>query len=134
MQWIIKLNHFSQFWRKNENPGISWFKGKLYNYLMRVRNERLQYNSLYAWMMFYIVFNSTSIIAGRFIGNFLVLPVLFILTLIHQPFPSYICFLKPMQQRAIWKHSDKRRNCSERAISPFDTMFSTFSRRLSIQL
>ena len=32
------------------------------------------------------------------------------------------------------KHSDKRRNCSERAISPIVTMFSTFSHRLSTQL
>ena len=38
----------------------------------------------------------------------------------------------PLQQRAFWKHSDKRRNCTKHAISPFATMFSTF--RLSIQL
>ena len=49
-------------------------------------------------------------------------------------FPSYRRFLTPMQQTAFWKHSDKRRNCSKRAISPFATMFSTFSHRLSIQI
>ena len=32
------------------------------------------------------------------------------------------------------KTNDKRRNCSKRAISPFATMFSTFSHRISIQL
>ena len=32
------------------------------------------------------------------------------------------------------KHCGKRRNCTKRAISPFATMFSTFSHRLSIQL
>ena len=37
-------------------------------------------------------------------------------------------------QTAFWKHSDKRINCTKRAISPFATMFSTFSHRLSIQL
>ena len=31
---------------------------------------------------------------------------------------------------AFWKHSDKRRNCSKQAISPFSTMFSTFSHNL----
>ena len=31
---------------------------------------------------------------------------------------------------AFWKHSDKRKNCSKRAISPFSTMFSTFSHRI----
>ena len=40
----------------------------------------------------------------------------------------------PLQQTAFWKHSDKRRNCTELAISPFATMFSTFCHRLSIQL
>ena len=39
---------------------------------------------------------------------------------------------KGLKQTAFWKHSDKRRNCTERAISPFVTMFSTFSHRLSI--
>ena len=32
------------------------------------------------------------------------------------------------------KHSDKRRDCSKRAISSFDTMFSTFSHRLYISI
>ena len=45
----------------------------------------------------------------------------------HKPFPSYRCFLAPLQQTAFWKHSEKRRNCSKWAISPFVTMFSTFS-------
>ena len=49
-------------------------------------------------------------------------------------FPSYRRFRKPLQQMAFWKHSDKRRNCTKRAISPFATMFSTFRHRLSIQL
>ena len=43
-------------------------------------------------------------------------------------------FLTPLQQTAFWKHSDKRRNRTKRAISPFATMFSTFCHRLSIQL
>ena len=41
--------------------------------------------------------------------------------------PSYRRFLTPLQQMAFWKQSDKRR------ISPFATIFSTFSYRLSIQ-
>ena len=49
-------------------------------------------------------------------------------------FPSYRRFLTPLQQTAVWKHSDKRRNCSKRAISPFDKMFSAFSHSLFIQL
>ena len=49
-------------------------------------------------------------------------------------FPSCRRFLTPLQQTAFWKHSDKRRNCTKRAISPFATMFSTFVHRLSIQL
>ena len=40
----------------------------------------------------------------------------------------------PLQQTAFWKHSDKRRNCLKQAISPFATMFSTFSNRLFFQL
>ena len=40
----------------------------------------------------------------------------------------------PLQQAAFSKRSDKRRNCSKQAISPFATMFSTFSHRLSVQL
>ena len=51
-----------------------------------------------------------------------------------KPFPSYRCFLTPVQQTDFWKHGDKRRNCSRRAISIFVTMFSIFSHRLSIQL
>ena len=51
-----------------------------------------------------------------------------------KPFPSYRRFLMPLQQIAVWKHSDKRRNCSKQAIYPFNTMFSTFSHKLSIQL
>ena len=43
-------------------------------------------------------------------------------------------FLTPLQQTAFWKHSDKRRNCSKRAISPLATMYSTFSHRLPFQL
>ena len=43
-------------------------------------------------------------------------------------------FLMPLQQTDFWKHSNKRRNCSERAISSFATMFATFSHRLSIKL
>ena len=39
---------------------------------------------------------------------------------------KYRCFLMPLQQTAFWKHSDKRRDCSQRAISPLATMFSTF--------
>ena len=35
---------------------------------------------------------------------------------------------------AFWKHSDKRRNCSKQAISPFSTMFTTFSHRLYISI
>ena len=50
------------------------------------------------------------------------------------PFPSYKRFLTPLQQTAFWKHSDKRSYFTKRAISPFATMFSTFSHRLSIQL
>ena len=50
------------------------------------------------------------------------------------PFPSCRRFLTPLQQTAFWKHSDKRRNCTKRAISTFATMFSTFCHRLSIQL
>ena len=42
--------------------------------------------------------------------------------------------MTPLQQTAFWKHSDKRRNCTKRAIAPFATMFSTFCHRLSIQL
>ena len=49
-------------------------------------------------------------------------------------FPSYRRFLTPLQQTAFWKQNDKRRNCSKQAISPFITMFSAFSHRLSIQL
>ena len=48
-------------------------------------------------------------------------------------FPSYSRFLTPLQQTAFWKHSDNRWNCSNREISPFATIFSTFSHRLSIQ-
>ena len=47
---------------------------------------------------------------------------------------SYRRFLTPLQQTAFRKHCDKRRNCSKKAISPFATIFSTFSHRLSIQL
>ena len=47
---------------------------------------------------------------------------------------SYRRFLTPLQQTAFWKHSNKRRNCTKHAISPFVTMFFTFSLRLSIQL
>ena len=46
----------------------------------------------------------------------------------------YRRFATPLQQKTFWKHSDKRRNCSKQAISPFAAMFSTFSHRLSIQL
>ena len=53
---------------------------------------------------------------------------------VYEPFPSYRRFLTTLQQTAFRKHSDKRRNCSKRAISPFATMFSTFCHRLSIQL
>ena len=50
------------------------------------------------------------------------------------PLPYTDAFwLVPLQQTAFWKHSDKRRNCTARAISPFATMFSTLSHRLSIQ-
>ena len=42
-------------------------------------------------------------------------------------FPSYRRFLTSLQQTAFRKHSDKRRNCSKRAISPFATMFSNLS-------
>ena len=45
-----------------------------------------------------------------------------------------LSFLTPLQQMDFWKHIDKRRNCTKRAISPFATMFSTFCPRLSIQL
>ena len=48
------------------------------------------------------------------------------------PFPSYRRFLTPLQQTAFWKHSDKRRNCTKRAISSFATMFSTFGHIHSI--
>ena len=51
-----------------------------------------------------------------------------------KPFPSYRRFLTPLQQTAFRKPSDKRRNCSKLAISPYSTMFTTFSHRLSIQL
>ena len=50
------------------------------------------------------------------------------------PFPHIDAFWRLCSRKLFWKHSDKRRNCSKRAISPFDTMFSTFSHRLSIQL
>ena len=33
----------------------------------------------------------------------------------------------PLQQTAFWKHGDKKRNCSNRAISPFVTMFQLYS-------
>ena len=45
----------------------------------------------------------------------------------YYPFPSYKCFLMPLQQTVFWKHSDKRRNCSKQAISIFATMFYTFT-------
>ena len=41
----------------------------------------------------------------------------------YYPFTSYRRFLMPLQQNAFWKHSDKRRNCTKSAISPFATMF-----------
>ena len=50
------------------------------------------------------------------------------------PFPHIVAFWRLCEQTAFWKHSDKRRNCTKRAISPFATMFSTFSHRTSIQL
>ena len=43
-------------------------------------------------------------------------------------------YKKTLLPTAFWKHSDKRRNCTKRAISPLDTMFSTFCHRLSVQL
>ena len=67
-------------------------------------------------------------------GGFLITTLIKGLALSFLPFPSYRRFLTPLQQTAIWKHSDKRRNCTKRAISPFATMFSTFCHRLSIQL
>ena len=35
----------------------------------------------------------------------------------------------PLHQTYFCKHCDKRRNCSKRANSLFDTMFSTYSHR-----
>ena len=40
------------------------------------------------------------------------------------PFPSYKRFLMPVQQTAFWKRSDKKRNCSKQAISPFASVFN----------
>ena len=50
------------------------------------------------------------------------------------PFPHIDSFWHLCSRRLFWKHSGKRRSCSKQAISPFATMFSTFSHRLSIQL
>ena len=50
------------------------------------------------------------------------------------PFPHIDAFWRLCSRRLFGKHSDKRRNCTESAISPFATIFSTLSHRLSIQL
>ena len=50
------------------------------------------------------------------------------------PFPLVDTFRHLFSRRLFWKYCDKRRNCSKRAISPFATMFSIFSHRVSIQL
>ena len=71
---------------------------------------------------FSTMFSDTWTVSGPYFSTYL------------QPSPSYRRFLTPLQQTTFWKHTDKRRNCSKRAISPFATMFSNFSRRLSIQL
>ena len=53
---------------------------------------------------------------------------------VFNPFPHIDAFWRLWGRRLFEKQSDKRRNCSKRAISPFATMFSTFIHRLSIQL
>ena len=50
------------------------------------------------------------------------------------PFPHIDAFWRLCSRRLFEKHSDIRRNCTKRAISPFATMFSTYCHRLSIQL
>ena len=64
--------------------------------------------------------------------NIIIIKIITVILKITEPFPSYRRFLTPLQQTAFYKHSDKRRNCSKRAISPFATMFSTLSHQLSI--
>ena len=49
------------------------------------------------------------------------------------PFPHIDAFWR-LCSRQLFENSDKRRNCTKSAISPFATMFSTFCHRLSIQL
>ena len=49
-------------------------------------------------------------------------------------FPHIDAFWRLCSRRLFGNISDKRTNCLKRAVSPFATVFSTFSHRLSIQL
>ena len=56
----------------------------------------------------------------------------FLLCLLYgiNPFPNKPWFYVSAEQ-VFYKHCGKRRNCSERAISPFPTVFSTLSENFS---